>query len=64
MSEKRSIKLGDRITFLAVTRSSARKATRKVTAFTSYGDPQVRYHGWGDFIVKRHEIYLINGSAK
>lgn len=51
-----NINLGDRIKFRAVTRSSARSATRKVTGLNPV---TVTYHGWAGFIVHAHEIIEI-----
>jgi hypothetical protein len=50
-----NIKVGDRITFRAVTRWGAAKASRIVTGFY-LGEPTVRYGGWSDFIVHWHEV--------
>ena len=51
--------IGDRITFTAATRSHHRRATRKVVGIDHEGRPQVRYHGWSDFIVQWHEVEAI-----
>lgn len=50
------MKIGDRLTFKAATRSHYRKATRVIVGFDLHGRPMVRYHGWGNFIVQPHEI--------
>jgi hypothetical protein len=56
MFEETPIKVGDRITFRSPTRAYGNaKATRVVTGFWR-GEPTVRYHGWGDFIVHNREI--------
>lgn len=49
------IEIGDRIVFRAVTRHSDKSVTRKVNGFCN-GEPTVRFHGWGNFIVHHHEI--------
>lgn len=53
------VKVGDRITFKAATRSHFREATRIVTGLVGcYAGAGicVRYHGWGDFHVRDREI--------
>lgn len=54
-----TIKLGDRITFRAVTRGGAPKLTRVVNGFY-HGRPTVRAHGCAEFIVFLHEIKIID----
>jgi len=52
-----NIKIGDRITFRAITRYNSAKVTRTVNGF--YGEnklPTVRFEGHPTFIVKRNEI--------
>jgi len=56
-----AIKLGDRITFKAVTRWGDSKATRKVNGFHA-GCPTVRYGGWGDFVVRHNEISQVDAD--
>ena len=53
---KRKMRVGDRLTFKAATRSHYRKATRPIRGFTPQGRPMVAYHGWSDFVVQPHEI--------
>lgn len=55
-----NIKVGDRITFRAVTRWSAAKLTRVVNGFY-FDKPTVRAHGYADFVVRLDEIIEING---
>lgn len=51
------IKVGDRITFIAPTRSGAPKLTRVVNGFWGpERNPTVRAHGWDTFVVRRDEI--------
>lgn len=54
------IKVGDRITFKAATRSHFRQATRKVTEIDHHGRPCVRYHGWSNFIVEWSEVLAVH----
>lgn len=55
--ELAAIKVGDRITFKALTRWSHKKATRKVNGFLgNEGEPTVRYGGCPEFIVHHREI--------
>jgi hypothetical protein len=58
---RHDIKVGDEITFKAITMYGSRKATRKVKAIDSSGRPRVRYDGWDDFQVRWNEIKAING---
>ena len=53
------IKIGDRIQFRAVTRHSGATVWRVVTGVEYCGQLhiQVRYHGWGNFHVRNHEIF-------
>ena len=51
-----NIKLGDRITFKAITRCSDKQATRIVNGFDYFDRPTVRYGGCGDFVVRLREI--------
>lgn len=55
---KRKIKIGDSITFRAVTRGGSPKLTRVVNGFWS-GNPTVRAHGWPDFVVRHDEIISV-----
>lgn len=55
----KKIKIGDSITFKAATRSHYKTATRKIVGIDREGRPQVRYHGWSDFVVAWHEISAI-----
>jgi hypothetical protein len=48
---RRTIKVGDWITFTATTRDGRRKVTRKVVGLRLDGLPQVRFHGWDRFDV-------------
>ena len=50
------IKVGDTITFRAVTRWASGKAKRKVLGFDNLGRPEVRYGGWSRFIVRLDEV--------
>lgn len=59
----RKINVGDRITFRAATRSDFKVAKRKVVSFDSFGCPQVRYHGWKDFIVRWDEISAVERAT-
>lgn len=43
--------IGDYITFTVTTRDGRRKARRKVVGFDHLGRPEVRYHGWSNFVV-------------
>ena len=55
------MKVGDRITFRAVTRWSNGKAeTRKVNGFTELGWPTVRFGGWGEFVVRPSEVVHVH----
>ncbi len=56
-----NIKVGDRITFRAITRHNSAKATRLVNGFL-VEKPTVRFEGCGNFIVRLHEISEINGD--
>lgn len=56
---KRTIEIGDYITFKAATRWSYSKARRKVVSFDHLNRPCVRFGGYSDFIVKPHEISKI-----
>ena len=59
-----NIRVGDRIKFRAVTRHSDRAVTRVVNGFVSEnGNPTVRFHGWGNFVVRRHEIHEVIPQA-
>ena len=53
------IEIGDTITFRAITRWSGAKATRKVKGFTANGQVEVRYGGWGRFVLRNYEILSI-----
>lgn len=53
---RETVQVGDSIKFKAMTRDSYKTATRKVNGFWSNGCPTVRYQGWSDFVVARHEI--------
>lgn len=55
----RKIAIGDSITFKAPTRSHFKTATRKVVRIDPMGRPQVRYHGWDDFVVQWSEVTAI-----
>ena len=58
-----NIKVGDRITFRAITRHNSAKATRMVNGFwLDTGNPTVRFEGCGNFVVRLHEISEINGE--
>jgi len=59
----KSIKVGDRITFKACTRSHFREATRIVQEINWCDRPGytcVKYHGWSNFVVKPREILEIH----
>lgn len=59
-----NIEVGDRITFRSVTRHSDKPVTRVVNGFFD-GKPTVRFHGWSEFIVHRHEVIEVHpGSEK
>lgn len=55
-----AIRVGDRITFRAATRSGCRKATRVVTGTpgnTWHGGFSVKsFHGWSGFVVRPGEV--------
>lgn len=51
MPRRPKIEIGDRITFTVTTRDGRRKATRKVTGFSTRGHPEVTYNGWNFFEV-------------
>lgn len=59
---RQKLKVGDRITFRAVTRDSDRTVTRKVTGFWITGEPEVRYAGYSNFIVHWREISAVERS--
>ena len=59
-----TIEVGDRIRFRAATRSSDKEVWRKVNGFGTNGQPTVRFHGWGDFVVRWHEISMIEWTPK
>jgi hypothetical protein len=59
----RDMRIGDLLTFKALTRYSFRKATRKITGFDHYGRPLVRYAGWTNFIVQPEEIISVERLA-
>ena len=52
----KGLKVGDRIEFKVCTRSDYRKATRLITGFWHDGRVTVRYHGWGNFVLRSSEI--------
>lgn len=54
-----AMRVGDLLTFKAVTLNSYRKATRLINGFTLTGRPTVRYSGWSNFIVREDEIISI-----
>lgn len=56
-----NIKLGDRITFHAVTRWSNRSVTRIVNGF-AFERPTVRFGGYSHFHVRLGEISHVNGE--
>ncbi len=56
----KKLKIGDSITFKAATRSHFKQATRKVVGIDALGRPQVRYHGWHNFIVHWSEISSVH----
>lgn len=64
MPTAKSIEIGDRITFTACTRSDNRKATRKVVGFDHLGRPEVRYHGWSNFVVGAFATDKIHSVTK
>lgn len=53
--DTRNLKVGDRIEFKACTRSHYKKAIRIITDIYD-GTICVRYHGYGDFVLRSHEI--------
>ena len=64
MNNSLPLQIGDRIRFRAVTRWSDRPAIRVIRGFDRYNRPLVRFGGWSDFIVERHEIIeRIQGGA-
>ncbi|MEQ8832240.1 MAG: hypothetical protein RLW87_20700 [Alphaproteobacteria bacterium] len=56
------IKVGDRITFKAVTRWNCNPVTRKVNGFDDWGRPTVAYGGWREFVVRKIEVKALNGE--
>jgi hypothetical protein len=56
MARPRTFKVGDRIKFKAATRSDCKVAVRKVVGLSSLGWPEVRYHGWDNFLVRPSEV--------
>lgn len=58
------MKVGDILTFKSATRSSYRKATRKITGIDEYGRPLVTYSGWSGFIVRMEEIISVEEIAR
>ena len=54
------IKVGDNVTFKALTAWSSGKATRKVKAITDDGRIIVRFGGWDSFSIRPHEIISVN----
>ena len=58
-----AIKIGDRITFRAVTRFTGAEVTRKVRGFCYNGKPTVKYEGYDDFIGDWCEISFHNDGA-
>ena len=60
--ELKALKVGDRITFKAITRNNNRKATRKIDGFWLTGEPTVRFEGAAGFIVHWHEITAIEAA--
>lgn len=59
MGRRKTMRVGDLLTFKAATRCSFRKATRVITGFDEYGRPLVRYAGWHGFIVQPREIIAV-----
>ena len=53
-----TIKIGDKITFKAPTRSHYRKATRVVSGISPLCVK--KYHGWQNFIVQPHEVIEVH----
>ena len=59
----KEIKIGDRITFRALTRWSNEKATRVVNGYwLNSSNPTVRYSGCGNFVVGLDEIICVEGE--
>lgn len=59
------LKVGDRITFRAVTRWSDRSATRVVNGHTlGYGYPTVRFGGYAEFVVRPSEISVVTRKGE
>lgn len=57
---RKKVEVGDVITFKSPTRYSNEKAKRKVVGICSLtGYPEVRYAGWGNFLVKPKEIIKV-----
>lgn len=53
------LKIGDRITFVVITRNGRKRATRKVNGFWLGGQPTVRFDGCSEFIVRPDEIKAV-----
>lgn len=60
-AKKPKIKVGDKITFKAMTMYSSRKATRVVREIDSTGRPLVHFDYWTNFQVRWNEISHVNG---
>lgn len=56
---KTNIDIGVWIKFKAATRADYKAVWRKVNGDWD-GCPTVRYHGWGNFVVRRHEILAVS----
>lgn len=52
-------KIGDWIKFKAITRWSEKPAIRKIVGVTDRGEPEVRYGGWSNFVVRQNEVIEI-----
>lgn len=58
--KRQKLEIGERITFKAVTRAGAPTLTRVVNGFHFTGEPTVRAHGHGDFVVHWKEISAVH----
>jgi len=52
--------IGKKVTFRAATRWGNDKATRVIKNVNAQGNAEVRFGGWGNFIVRPHEIIEVH----
>jgi hypothetical protein len=58
-----SLKVGDQIKFRVAVRDGVKTATRPIRSFWINGNPQVRFWGCGEFVIRLNEIKEVNGEA-